>query len=71
MSSVFRADGPGSNYGLLLTAWGFAGFAGPWVGGWLKDASGTYLAPFAIAGGMVALAVVILALIRAPEKKTR
>ena len=67
----FGPTAQGSNYGLLFTAWGFAGFAGPWMGGWLKDASGTYLAPFAIAGGMVALAVVILALIGAPEKKTR
>lgn len=65
----FGPTAQGSNYGLLFTAWGFAGFAGPWVGGWLKDASGTYLAPFAIAGGMVALAVVILALLRPPEKK--
>ncbi len=65
----FGPTAQGSNYGLLFTAWGFAGFAGPWVGGWLKDASGTYLAPFAIAGGMVALAVVILALIRPPERK--
>jgi len=67
----FGPTAQGSNYGLLFTAWGFAGFAGPWVGGWLKDASGTYLAPFAIAGGMVALAVVILAVIRAPVKMIR
>jgi OFA family oxalate/formate antiporter-like MFS transporter len=65
----FGPTAQGSNYGLLFTAWGFAGFAGPWVGGWLKDASGTYLAPFAIAGGMVAMAVVILALMRPPERK--
>lgn len=67
----FGPTAQGSNYGLLFTAWGFAGFAGPWVGGWLKDASGIYLVPFAIAGGMVALAVVLLALNRTPEKKTR
>ncbi len=65
----FGPTAQGSNYGLLFTAWGFAGFAGPWVGGWLKDASGTYLAPFAIAGGMVAMAVVILTLMRPPERK--
>ncbi len=65
----FGPTAQGSNYGLLFTAWGFAGFAGPWVGGWLKDAGGTYLTPFAIAGGMVAMAAVILALVRPPEKK--
>ncbi|HSV97973.1 MAG TPA: OFA family MFS transporter [Spirochaetota bacterium] len=65
----FGPTAQGSNYGLLFTAWGFAGFAGPWVGGWLKDASGTYLAPFAVAAGMVAMAVVILALVRPPERK--
>jgi len=65
----FGPTSQGSNYGLLFTAWGFAGFAGPYVGGWLKDSSGAYYAPFVIAAVMVALAVILLAVIKPPKKQ--
>jgi OFA family oxalate/formate antiporter-like MFS transporter len=65
----FGQTAQGSNYGLLFTAWGLAGFAGPYVGGWLKDSTGTYSAPFIVGAVVVALSVVIIALIRPPEKK--
>ncbi len=67
----FGPTAQGSNYGLLFTAWGFAGFAGPYVGGWLKDSTGTYSAPFIVAAVMVAIAVVVLAVVRAPEGKMK
>jgi len=59
----------GSNYGLLFTAWGLAGFAGPWVGGYLKDVTGTYYAPFLCAGALCALGTIILFTTKPPEKK--
>jgi OFA family oxalate/formate antiporter-like MFS transporter len=59
----------GSNYGLLFTAWGLAGFAGPWVGGYLKDVSGTYYIPFIIGAAVCAVACVVIAMTKAPEKK--
>ncbi len=59
----------GSNYGLLFTAWGLAGFAGPYVGGMLLDATKTYSAPFLVAAVIVAISVVILFIIRPPEAK--
>jgi OFA family oxalate/formate antiporter-like MFS transporter len=58
----------GSNYGLLFTAWGFAGFAGPWVGGWLKDVSGAYYIPFIVGAAVVAVAVLVIALTKPPAK---
>jgi OFA family oxalate/formate antiporter-like MFS transporter len=58
----------GSNYGLLFTAWGFAGFAGPFVGGWLKDVSGTYYMPFIVGAAVVAVAVLIIAFTKPPAK---
>ncbi len=64
----FGATAQGSNYGLLFTAWGLAGFSGPFVGGWLKDTSGTYSAPFIVAAVLVALAVIILAVIKPPNR---
>ena len=59
----------GSNYGLLFTAWGLAGFAGPWVGGYLKDVSGTYYIPFIIGAAVCAVACVVIAMTKSPEKK--
>ncbi|HNY63969.1 MAG TPA: OFA family MFS transporter [Deltaproteobacteria bacterium] len=59
----------GSNYGLLFTSFGLAGFLGPWIGGLLKDTTGTYYAPFLVGASMVCVSVVITALIRQPEKK--
>ncbi|HYA15061.1 MAG TPA: MFS transporter, partial [Syntrophales bacterium] len=59
----------GSNYGLLFTAWGFAGFAGPWVGGYLKDTTGTYYIPFICGAAVCAIAALIIAFTKAPEKK--
>jgi OFA family oxalate/formate antiporter-like MFS transporter len=59
----------GSNYGLLFTAWGFAGFAGPWVGGYLKDVTGTYYVPFIIGAVVVAISVIVSLMLKAPPKK--
>lgn len=42
-------DGP-RVYGLVFTAWGFAGLVGPWLAGTLYDNSGSYSVPLAVAG---------------------
>jgi OFA family oxalate/formate antiporter-like MFS transporter len=60
----------GSNYGLLFTAWGLAGFAGPWVGGYLKDVTGSYYMPFLCAAALCALGCIILFTTKPPEKKS-
>jgi len=65
----FGPAAQGSNYGLLFTAWGLAGFAGPYVGGWLKDSTGTYYMPFIVGAAVVAVSAVIVALVKAPDKK--
>jgi OFA family oxalate/formate antiporter-like MFS transporter len=59
----------GSNYGLLFTAWGVAGFFGPWVGGFLKDSSGSYFLPFMVAAVVAAAATAIIALGKPPALK--
>jgi OFA family oxalate/formate antiporter-like MFS transporter len=66
----FGPTAQGSNYGLLFTSWGFAGFAGPYVGGWLKDATGSYFTPFIVAAIIVAISVIIMSTIKEPQKKT-
>ncbi len=59
----------GSNYGLLFTAWGIAGFCGPYFGGKLQASTGSFFIPFVVSAVVLAVAVVILATLKAPEKK--
>jgi len=65
----FGPSAQGSNYGLLFTAWGVAGFCGVFAGGWLKNMTGSYFMPFIVSAVILAVAVVILATLKAPEKK--
>ncbi|HDP26181.1 MAG TPA: MFS transporter [Deltaproteobacteria bacterium] len=66
----FGPSAQATNYGLLFTSWGLAGFLGPFVGGWLKDATGTYSAPFLVGALVVCVSVVIIFLLKPPAKKT-
>ncbi len=59
----------GSNYGLLFTAWGVAGFCGPYLGGKLQATTGSFFVPFIVAAVVLAVAVLILLTLKAPEKK--
>ena len=59
----------GSNYGLLFTSWGIAGFFGPFLGGKLQVMTGSFLVPFVVAAAIVGIAVLILMTLKAPEKK--
>jgi len=66
----FGPTAQGSNYGLLFSAWGLAGFAGPYVGGWLKDTSGTYYVPFIVGAVVVAVSVLISITMKPPAPKS-
>ena len=58
----------GSNYGLLFTAWGIAGFCGPYFGGKLQAMTGSFFVPFIVAAVVLAISVAILATLKAPSK---
>ena len=64
----FGQTAQGSNYGLLFTSFGFAGFTGPYAAGLLKDYTGTYMVPFIVAAVLVAVAVFILSLTKPPQR---
>jgi OFA family oxalate/formate antiporter-like MFS transporter len=71
-STCLQYYGPtsqGSNYGLLFTSFGFAGFVGPYVGGMLKDITKSYYVPFIVGAVVVAISVIMIALVKAPPKK--
>ncbi len=65
----YGAKAQATNYGLLFTSWGLAGFLGPFVGGWLKDTTGTYSAPFIVGAVVVSISVIIIALTKPPVRK--
>ena len=67
--SYYGPTNQGSNYGLLFTAWGVAGFCGPYAGGKLQAMTGSFYVPFLVGAAVVGVAVVILATLKAPEKK--
>jgi MFS family permease len=57
----------GANYGLIITAWGFAGLAGPLLVARVKDATGSFggaLMPVAV---MLALAIVLPFITKRPN----
>ncbi len=67
--SYYGPTSQGSNYGLLFTAWGVAGFCGPFFGGKLQQMTGSFFIPFVVSAVVLAIAVIILITIKPPEKK--
>jgi len=67
--SYYGPTAQGSNYGLLFTAWGVAGFCGPYLGGKLQAMTGSFFVPFVVSAVVLAIAVVILFTLKAPEKQ--
>jgi len=49
----------GLNYGVLFSAWGFGGIFGPMLGGFIKDATGSYTMAFYTAAVFLAVATFI------------
>jgi MFS family permease len=49
----------GLNYGVLFTAWGVGGVAGPTLAGKIADATGSYAAAYNVAGGLLVFAVLL------------
>jgi len=64
--NFYGTKSQGTNYGLLFTAFGLAGFAGPYAGGILKDATVTYATPFALGAAMVGISILIAVILQPP-----
>jgi OFA family oxalate/formate antiporter-like MFS transporter len=57
----------GTNYGLLFTAWGFAGILGPTIGGVLFDKYKDYGVAFYTAAALALVALICVLIARRPE----
>ena len=70
VADYFGAKNVGSIYGLMLTAWGFAGVLGPTVIATLRQNSGRYDEALLTIAGLMLLSAVIPALVRPPTIRT-
>jgi OFA family oxalate/formate antiporter-like MFS transporter len=59
----------GTNYGLLFTAWGFAGILGPTIGGVLFDKYRNYGVAFYAAAALAVVALICVLIARRPEPR--
>jgi OFA family oxalate/formate antiporter-like MFS transporter len=69
---AFAADffGPrnvGSIYGLMLTAWGFAGVVGPTLIAYVRQSTGNYTAALEVIAGIMLVSTILPLIIRTPK----
>ena len=67
----FGAENVGSIYGLMLTAWGFAGVLGPMLIAGLRESTGRYDDALYVIAGLMCLSTVIPVFVGAPARATQ
>jgi OFA family oxalate/formate antiporter-like MFS transporter len=65
----FGAENVGSIYGLMLTAWGFAGVLGPMLIARLRESTGQYDEALYVIAGLMCLSTVIPVFVGAPARE--
>jgi OFA family oxalate/formate antiporter-like MFS transporter len=65
----FGAENVGSIYGLMLTAWGFAGVLGPMLIAGLRESSGRYDEALYVIAGLMCLSTIIPVFVGAPARE--
>lgn len=68
-SHYFGTKHLGANYGVLFTAWGFAGLFGAMTGGAIVDATGSYGAAYAVAATLSLAAAGVALTMREPGRQ--
>jgi MFS transporter, OFA family, oxalate/formate antiporter len=59
----------GMNYGLVYTAWGLGGFMLSLIAGAINDATKTFTYAYFMAAGLLVIAAVLMAILKAPAKE--
>ncbi|MDA1183882.1 MAG: OFA family MFS transporter [Acidobacteria bacterium] len=70
-ADFFGTRNLGMNYGLLFSAWGVAGFLGPWIGGQVFDAFGDYRYAFYAGAALALVSLGSLSLARPPAEPAK
>jgi OFA family oxalate/formate antiporter-like MFS transporter len=65
-ADYFGSKNVGQVYGLMLTAWGFAGLLGPLLISYIKDSTGEYTNAFYIIAGIMLLSAIVPFIVRPP-----
>jgi OFA family oxalate/formate antiporter-like MFS transporter len=65
-ADYFGSKNVGQIYGLMLTAWGFAGLLGPLLISFIKDSTGEYTNAFYIIAGIMLLSAIVPFIVRPP-----
>jgi OFA family oxalate/formate antiporter-like MFS transporter len=60
----------GSIYGLMLTAWGFGGVAGPYLIAWIRQITGSYAGALTIIGWIMLISTLLPLFLRGPQAAT-
>lgn len=68
VADYFGAENVGSIYGLMLTAWGFAGVLGPMLIAGLRQSTGQYAQALYVIAGLMLLSTAIPAFVGAPSR---
>ena len=69
--SNFGVKNYGSNYGMIMTAWGFGGVIGPMVAAAVRDASGTYKTAYLVCCALLFIAMLIALATRLQGNKVK
>ena len=70
-ADFFGARNVGSTYGLMLTAWGFAGLLGPTLIAYARQTTGHYTGALQIISGIMLVSVVLPVLVRQPKARVQ
>jgi OFA family oxalate/formate antiporter-like MFS transporter len=69
-ADFFGARNVGSIYGLMLTAWGFAGLLGPTLIAHVRQSTGYYTEALDLIAGIMLLSTALPFLVRPPKPST-
>ena len=68
-ADYFGSANVGPIYGLMLTAWGFAGVAGPALMAYMREHTGQYATALHVIAGIMVVSAAIPLLIRRPKSR--
>ena len=66
-ADYFGSENVGSIYGLMLTAWSFAGVLGPTLIAWIRQSTGAYSHALHVIAVIVLVSAVIPLMVRPPS----
>ena len=70
-ADFFGTKNLGQIYGIILTAWAFAGLVGPLLAAWVKDHTGSFTGAMPWVAGMLIIAAIIPFFVKKPSEQPK